>query len=71
MDLTPAISSFDFPALFISGSLDTIVPEITMRRDYDLYSGQKTFVLLEESHHLPFIDQPDELVEAIQSFLSE
>jgi proline-specific peptidase len=71
IDLSGSFSSLDIPALFVSGALDTIVTETTMRRDHDNYRGKKSFVLLEESHHLPFIDQPDELAQAVRTFLSE
>jgi pimeloyl-ACP methyl ester carboxylesterase len=71
IDLSGSFSSLNVPALFVSGALDTIVTEKTMRRDYDNYHGKKSFVLLEQSHHLPFINQPDELAQAIRTFLSE
>jgi proline iminopeptidase len=71
LDLDSVSSSLEMPALFISGKRDTIVAERTVRRDYRNYGGEKAFVLLEESHHLPFIDQPDALAEAIRQFLSE
>ncbi len=69
IDLSEPFSSLDIPVLFVSGALDTIVTEKTMRRDYDNYRGQKSFVLLEHSHHLPFVDQPDELAQAVRRFL--
>jgi proline iminopeptidase len=71
IDLHGAIASFDIPALFVSGALDTVVPETSMRRDYARYGGKKEFALLEDSHHLPFIDEPDKLVQAVREFLLE
>lgn len=71
IDLTNAIASFSIPALFVAGDLDSIVPAESVRRDYDNYAGEKTFVVLENSHHLPFVDQPAELLNTIHSFLSE
>jgi proline iminopeptidase len=69
IDLDEAITSFDIPALFIAGALDTIVAERSMRRDFARYGGKKSLVVLDESHHLPFIDQPDELALAVRTFL--
>ncbi len=71
IDLSGSFPSLDIPVLFVSGARDTIVTETTMRREYRDYPGPKSFVLLQESHHLPFVDQPEELAEAIRTFLSE
>lgn len=71
IDLSASFPSLDMPVLFVSGARDAIVTETTMRREYDAYRGPKSFVLLQESHHLPFIDQPEELAEALRTFLSE
>lgn len=71
IDLSASFPSLDIPTLFVSGARDAIVTEMTMRREYDNYRGPKSFLLLQESHHLPFIDQPEELAEAVRTFLSE
>jgi proline iminopeptidase len=69
INLTDSIARLQIPALFVSGALDTIVPEATMRRDYANYRGPKSFVLLEQSHHLAFIDEPANLTSALRGFL--
>ena len=46
-------------------------PQTSMRRDYALYSGPKKFVLLNDSHHLPFIDEPDAVARTVREFLLE
>ncbi|MCG8414206.1 MAG: alpha/beta hydrolase [Pseudomonadales bacterium] len=71
VDLTGAIRTLDIPALFIAGGFDSLVPQKSVFRDFESYDGQKSFVLLEDSHHLPYIDQPAELTESIEVFLSE
>ena len=71
LDLDCAISSLKIPALFISGDSDSIIPAKTMRLDYDHYSGEKEFVVIEDSDHLPFVDQPDRLAKEIRKFLSK
>jgi hypothetical protein len=35
-----------------------------------IFFSEKQFVLLEESHHLPFMDQHDALSRAIHEFLA-
>lgn len=70
LDLSNVISMSEIPALFVAGSLDSIVPEKAVRRSYDNYNGPKSIVVLENSHHLPFIDRPSELSQAIDIFLS-
>jgi pimeloyl-ACP methyl ester carboxylesterase len=69
INLTDSMARLQVPAQFVSGALDTIVPEATMRRDYTNYRGPKSFVLLTQSHHLPFIDEPANLTSALRTFL--
>lgn len=69
LDLDEEISAFEVPALFVSGEDDTIVPIQTVMRDYDNFGGEKKLVVLEDSHHLPFMDQPDMLAQEIRDFL--
>jgi pimeloyl-ACP methyl ester carboxylesterase len=69
LDLDEEISAFDIPALFVSGEDDTISPINSVRRDYANYGGSKKLVVLEDSHHLPFIDQTDLLAREIRDFL--
>jgi pimeloyl-ACP methyl ester carboxylesterase len=71
LDLTEPMDHLQIPVLFISGAQDTIVREVTMRRDYKNYPGPKSFLLLEHSHHLPFVDEPDALAEALRTFLTK
>ena len=71
LNLSEPMEHLRVPVLFVCGGLDTIVQEVTMRRDYENYRGPKKFVLLEHSHHLPFIDEPNALADALGSFLRE
>lgn len=70
LDLSASFSSLEIPVLFVSGARDAIVTEKTMRREYNDYRGPKSFLLLQESHHMPFIDQPEELAEGIRTFFA-
>lgn len=70
LNLDSSMAQLHIPVLFVSGALDTIVRERTMRRDYENYHGPRSFVLLKRSHHLPFVDQPDALARALRGFLT-
>ena len=62
--------AFTVPALFVCGNNDAIVPCKGMRRDYEKYGGEKRFVVLDDSHHLPFLDEPETLAQEVSSFLT-
>jgi pimeloyl-ACP methyl ester carboxylesterase len=51
------------------GADDTIVTSRTVQRDYDNHGGPKTLVVLDGSHHLPFMDQPKALAREMRGFL--
>ena len=69
VNLDSAIRTFKFPALFIAAENDTIAPVRAMRRDFDNYAGEKKLVVVEDSHHLPFMDQPQRVAAEIISFI--
>jgi len=71
IDLDKNIGAFRVPALFIAGGRDTITPVSMMKRDFELYRGYKEFAVLESSHHLPFIDEPDSLARKMIIFLKQ
>ncbi len=70
LDLTRSMKHLRIPVLFMSGGLDTIVREVTMRKDFENYEGPKSFVRLDRSHHLPFIDESVELADELRAFFS-
>jgi pimeloyl-ACP methyl ester carboxylesterase len=69
LDLQSAIATFEWPALFVAAEDDTIVPPQSIRRDFANYGGAKKLVVINGSHHLPFMDQPDRLAEQVIQFL--
>jgi pimeloyl-ACP methyl ester carboxylesterase len=71
IDLDENIGSFRVPVLFIAGGRDTITPVSIMKRDFELYRGDKEFAVLESSHHLPFIDEPKSLAKKMIAFLEK
>jgi pimeloyl-ACP methyl ester carboxylesterase len=69
--LEKRLSEINIPALFIVGERDSITPAALMKSDFNNYQGRKHFVLLSESHHLPYTDEPAEVAKAIMSFMIE
>lgn len=70
LDSSERMRHLRIPVLFVSGALDTIVGEATMRGDYDSYDGPKVFQRMEHSHHLPFVDETDLLTDVLKKFLA-
>lgn len=63
------IAKLTIPALFVAGDRDSITPPDLMKTDFDNYSGEKHYLVMKNSHHLPFIDEPTVLAEAMIDFL--
>ena len=69
--LTPRLAELHTPLLVIVGALDTIVPGEQLRVGFAAYGGPKTWLALDHAHHLPFVDEPDRVVEAIAAFVGD
>ena len=65
-DLLPDLRSLDIPTLVVHGREDPI-PLSSSQAVADALGGR--LVLLEDSGHVPYVERPDELFEAITSFL--
>jgi proline iminopeptidase len=70
LDSSERMRDLQIPLLFVNGALDTIVGEVTMKRDFEIYQGPKSFQRLEHSHHLPFVDETDLLTDVLRKFLT-
>ena len=68
LDLTPALSKFNFPALVITGRFDMNVAPLTAWRMYKAIPGAK-FEVFEKSGHLPSYEEPDKYVSVVDDFL--
>lgn len=68
-DLNPELPKFRFPTLVITGRYDiNVAPAVA----YKIHQAipQSRFVVFERSGHLPFYEQPEEFVKAVEEFLS-
>ncbi len=68
LDLTPALSKFNFPVLVITGRFDMNVAPLTAWRMYKAIPGAK-FEVFEKSGHLPSYEEPDKYVSVVDDFL--
>ncbi|HXL23538.1 MAG TPA: alpha/beta hydrolase [Candidatus Dormibacteraeota bacterium] len=67
-DLNPELPKFKFPTLVVTGRYDINVAPLVAYKIHQAIPGSK-FVVLERSGHIPFYEQPDEFVAAVESFL--
>jgi proline iminopeptidase len=68
LDLTTALSKFNFPVLVITGRFDMNVAPLTAWRMYKAIPGAK-FEVFEKSGHLPSYEEPDKYVSVVDDFL--
>ncbi len=67
-DLNPELRKFKFPTLVITGRYDINVAPSVAYKMHKAIPGSK-FVVFERSGHLPFFEEPEPFVRAIESFL--
>src|ERR1700742_150300 len=68
LDLTPALSKFNFLVLVITGRFDMNVAPLTAWRMYKAIPGAK-FEVFEKSGHLPSHEEPDKYISVVDDFL--
>jgi proline iminopeptidase len=68
-DLGPELRKFKFPALVITGRYDINVAPSVAYKIHKAIPGSQ-FVVLEKSGHLPFYEEPEAFVHAIEAFLA-
>lgn len=68
-DLNPEIRKFRFPTLVITGRYDiNVAPSVAWKMHKAIAGSQ--FLVFERSGHLPFYEEPEAFVRAIEAFLS-
>jgi proline iminopeptidase len=68
-DLNPEIRKFRFPTLVITGRYDMNVAPLIAYRMHQAIPGSR-FVVFERSGHMPFYEEPDAFVRALEDFLA-
>lgn len=67
-DLNPELRKFRFPVLVITGRHDMNVAPLVAYRIHNTIAGSK-FVVFERSGHIPFYEEPEAFVRAVEEFL--
>jgi proline iminopeptidase len=68
-DLNPEIRKFKFPTLVITGRYDiNVAPSVAWKMHKAIAGSQ--FVVFEKSGHLPFYEEPEAFVRAVEAFLA-
>jgi proline iminopeptidase len=68
-DLGPEIRKFKFPTLVITGRYDiNVAPSVAYKMHKAIAGSQ--FVVFEKSGHLPFYEEPEAFVRAVEAFLA-
>lgn len=67
-DLNPELGEFDFPTLVMTGRFDMNVAPSVAYGIHRAIPGSR-FVVLEESGHVPFFEQPEEFLSRVRKFL--
>ena len=67
-DLNPELKKYRFPALVVTGRYDINVAPSVAYKIHKAIAGSK-FVVFEKSGHLPFYEEPDAFVKAVEGFL--
>ncbi|PRX57692.1 alpha/beta fold hydrolase [Flagellimonas meridianipacifica] len=65
------INQIKTPIFFIAGRNDATVPPKTVEKTFDLYKGEKKYMVFENSHHLVFVDEPNLFIAQIEQFGSK
>jgi proline iminopeptidase len=68
-DLNPELRKFKFPTLVITGRYDINVAPSVAYKIHKAISGSQ-FAVFEKSGHLPFYEEPEAFVRAVEAFLA-
>jgi len=67
-DLGPELAKFQLPTLVITGRHDLNVAPVVAFKIHQAIAGSR-FAVFEESGHLPFFEEPEMFLNAVDSFL--
>jgi pimeloyl-ACP methyl ester carboxylesterase len=68
LDIEEDVKKISIPVLIIAGANDIMVPFLLMEKGYQNLSGEKEYLILENSNHMMFIDEPDLFVSKVIEF---
>ena len=65
IDFEDKVQSIRTPMLLITGAKDIMVPFRILEKGYKNYGGEKEHVILENSNHMMFVDEPELFVSKV------
>ena len=68
IDIEFDVKNVDTPMLLIAGAKDIMVPFSILKNGYNNYGGEKEYLILEQSNHMMFVDEPELFVSKVISF---
>jgi pimeloyl-ACP methyl ester carboxylesterase len=71
INIEDKVKNISVPFLLIVGANDLFVPFRILKKGYENYGGEKEYVILKESNHLMFIDEPDLFVSKVITFFQK
>jgi proline iminopeptidase len=71
IDIEDEVNKISIPVLMIAGAKDIMVPFRIMEKGYENLGGEKEYLILEESNHMMFIDEPDLFVSKVVEFFQK
>jgi proline iminopeptidase len=67
-DLNPELAKYNFPTIVMTGRYDMNVAPVVAYKIHKAIPGSQ-FVVFDRSGHLPFYEEPEKFVQAVNSFL--
>lgn len=67
-DLNPELPKYKFPAIVMTGRYDMNVAPVVAYKIHQAIPGSQ-FVVFDRSGHLPFYEEPDKFLRAVEGFL--
>jgi len=71
IDLEDDVQNISTPMLLITGAKDFMVPFRILEKGYENYGGMKEHLLLQESNHMMFVDEPELFVSKVIEFFQK
>ena len=71
IDIEDEVTKIRIPILMIAGAKDITVPFTLMEKAFENLSGEKEYVILENSNHNMFVDEPDLFVSKVIEFFQK
>jgi len=70
LDFRPSLRKLKMPILVLAGRFDRVsLPRYAI--EYKKYAPQARFIMMEQSGHFPFVEEPEATLAVLREFLQE